>query len=133
MTLEAPSSLSVALCMAHVIGDKAPALARLGVDAVWPWGLPKTPHLVNAREFRAAALVRGCEEHGIEVVYGPIATPRFGGYIERLVGTVMGEVHLFPGRTFSSVADRGSYDSEGRATLKLTGSDTWLARQIVVL
>jgi putative transposase len=133
VTLEAPSSLSVALCLAHIVGDKAPMLARLGIDAVWPWGLPETLHLDNASEFRAAALVRACEEHGIEVVYRPVATPHYGGHIERLVGTVMGEVHLLPGTTFSNVADRGSYDSEGRATMTLTDFDAWLTRQIAVL
>ena len=133
VTLEAPSSLSVALCLAHMVGDKTPALTRLGINAIWPWGLPETLHLDNATEFHAAALVRGCEEHGIGVVYRPVATPHYGGHIERLVGTVMGEVHLLPGTTFSSVADRGSYDSAARATMTLTEFDAWLARQIAVL
>lgn len=33
LTLEAPSSLSVALCMAHVVSDKAPWLAQRGIEA----------------------------------------------------------------------------------------------------
>lgn len=133
VTFEAPSSLSVALCLSHMVGDKAPALARLGIDATWPGGLPETLHLDNATEFRAAALVRGCEEHGIEVVHRPVATPHYGGHIKRLVGTVMGEVHVLPGTTFSNPSDRGAYDSEGRAVMTLGEFDAWLARQIAVL
>jgi hypothetical protein len=40
-----------------------------------------------------------------------------GGHIERLVGTLMGDIHLLPGTTFSSVADRGDYNSEAKAVL----------------
>ena len=75
LTLEAPSSLSVALCMAQVVGDKAPWLAQRGVEAAWPGGLPTAIHLDNATEFHAGALVRGCEEHGIIINYRPVATP----------------------------------------------------------
>jgi putative transposase len=86
VSLEAPSSLSVALCLAHVVTEKAPWLARLGIEASWPSGLPEAVHLDNAAEFHAAALVRGCEEHGIAISYRPVATPHYGGHVERLVG-----------------------------------------------
>jgi len=56
-------------------------------------------HLDNAKEFRARALVRGCEQHGIQIVHRPKKTPRFGGHIERLIGTLMGEVHLLRKRS----------------------------------
>lgn len=133
LTLEAPSSLSVALCMAHVVGDKASWLAERGVGATWPGGLPTAIHLDNAAEFHAGALVRGCEEHGIVVNYRPVATPHYGGHIERLVGTMMGEVHLLPGTTFSNVAEKGEYDSERHAAMTIAELDIWLTRQIAVL
>ena len=133
LTLEAPSSLSVALCMAHVVSDKAPWLAQRGIEAAWPGGLPAAIHLDNAAEFHAGALIRGCEEHGIIVNYRPVATPHYGGHIERLVGTVMGEVHLLPGTTFSNVAERGEYDSERHAAMTVAELDLWLTRQIAVL
>lgn len=133
VTLEAPSSLSVALCLAHAVSDKAPWLTRLGIEAAWPCGLPEAVHVDNAAEFHAAALVRGCEEHGIIINYRPVATPHYGGHVERLVGTMMGEVHLLPGTTFSDAAERGSYDSENRAVMTLAEFDTWLARQIAIL
>jgi putative transposase len=133
LTLEAPSSLSVALCMAQMVGDKASWLAQRGVAADWPGGLPTSIHLDNATEFHADALVRGCEEHGIVINYRPVATPHYGGHIERLIGTMMGEVHLLPGTTFSNVAERGEYDSERRAVMTLAELELWLIRQIAVL
>ena len=133
LTLEAPSSLSVALCMAHVISDKAPWLAQRGIEAAWPGGLPAAIHLDNAAEFHAGALVRGCQEHGVIFNYRPVATPHYGGHIERLVGTMMGEVHLLPGTTFSNVAEKGEYDSERHAAMTVAELDIWLTRQIAVL
>jgi putative transposase len=133
LTLETPSSLSVALCMAHMVSDKAPWLAQRGIKASWPGGLPAAVHLDNAAEFHADAVVRGCEEHGIIVNYRPVATPHYGGHIERLVGTMMGNVHLLPGTTFSNVAERGEYDSERHAAMTLAETDLWLTRQIAIL
>lgn len=133
LTLEAPSSLSVALCMAHMVSDKTLWLAQRGVEAAWPGGLPTAIHLDNATEFHASALVRGCEEHGIVINYRPVATPHYGGHIERLIGTMMGEVHLLPGTTFSNVAERGDYASERRAAMTVAELELWLIRQIAVL
>jgi transposase InsO family protein len=36
-------------------------------------GLPKGVHLDNAREFHSNALKRGCQEHGIELTFRPLA------------------------------------------------------------
>jgi hypothetical protein len=44
----------------------------------------------------AQALRYGCAEHGILINYRPVATPHYGGHIERLIGTLMGKVHLLP-------------------------------------
>jgi hypothetical protein len=37
-------------------------------------------------------------------------------HIERLIGTMMGAVHVLPGTTFTNVKIRGDFDAEGRAT-----------------
>ena len=54
-----------------------------------------------------AAVAEGCREHSISLTYRPPQTPHYGGHIERLIGTMMGELHLLPGSTFSSIKDRG--------------------------
>jgi putative transposase len=43
----------------------------------------------------------------------------------------MGDVHLLPGTTFSSVKYRGHYPSEGRAALTMREFKQWLTLQIV--
>ncbi|PWT98396.1 MAG: transposase [Candidatus Melainabacteria bacterium] len=132
LTLEAPSSTSVALTLQHAVLPKEQWLADLGITAPWPvHGLPETLHMDNGKEFHAKALRRGADEYGIHLQYRPVKTPHYGGHIERLIGTMMGEVHLLPGTTFSNIAQRGSYDSERHATMTLRELNHWLAIQVV--
>ena len=42
----------------------------------------------------------------------------------------MGEVHLLPGTTFSSVAARGVYDSAKKAVMTFKELEQWLTLQI---
>jgi len=128
VTLEAPSAMSVGLCLAHAAADKRPWLERIGADAVWPMsGKPRELYVDNAAEFKSEALRRGCDQHGIRLRYRPPGQPHFGGIIERLIGTMMQMVHELPGTTFSSTADRGSYDSAANAALTLGELQRWLA------
>lgn len=104
LTLEPPSALSVSLVIQHMAQPKDDWLDAFGIDAVWPTtGLPETIHVDNAKEFRSKAMKRGTEEHGISLQYRPIGAPRYGGHIERLIGTMMGAVHLLPGSTSCQV------------------------------
>jgi putative transposase len=132
ISLDAPSSVSVALAISNAVMSKATCLKSLDVEAAWPIeGLPSTIHLDNGMEFHAQALERGCKEHNIALRYRPKRTPHFGGHIERLIGTLMGDLHLLPGTTFSSVEARGRYASEGKAALTLRELERWLTIQIV--
>lgn len=129
ITLEAPSALSVGLCLAHMVTDKRAWLERLGLDEVsWPMaGKPGELYLDNASEFKSEALRRGCEEHGITLRYRPPGRPHYGGIIERVIGTLMEMVHELPGTTFSNPAQRGSYDSDAKAVLTVAELEKWLA------
>jgi putative transposase len=127
LSWEDPCATSVALCITHTVSPKDDWLARRKIDTSWPiWGTPDTIHLDNAKEFRGEALTRGCEQHGIILDYRPVRTPRYGGHIERLIGTMMGQVHLLPGTTFSNIDERGAYNSETAARLTLPELDEWL-------
>ncbi|WP_449063848.1 transposase [Planomonospora algeriensis] len=133
VTLEAPSALSVGLCLAHMATDKRPQLERLGVDAAWPMsGKPREIYVDNAAEFKSEALRRGCDQHGIAVAWRPPGQPHFGGIVERLIGTMMEMVHELPGTTFSNPAERGRYDSQAAAVLTLAELNTWLALAVAV-
>jgi putative transposase len=93
-------------------------------------GVPRVIHVDSGKEFHSEALVRGCQEYGITLEHRPPGLPHFGGHIERLIGTMMGAVHLLPGATQSNPQEKGSYDSEGRAALTLPELERWLALEI---
>ena len=127
VTLEAPSAVSVGLCLAHAGTDKRPWLESLGVDAQWPMsGKPAQLYLDNASEFKSEALRRGCEQHGIELAFRPPGRPHYGGIVERVIGTAMQQVHELPGTTFSNPVERGRYDSDRMAMLTLRELEKWL-------
>lgn len=131
LTLEPPSALSVSLAIQHLVQPKLDWLDGLGIDVEWPTaGLPETIHVDNAKEFRSKAMRRGAEEHGISLQFRPIGSPHYGGHIERLIGTMMGAVHLLPGSTFSNIKDRGDYDSAANSSMTLDELEQWFALEI---
>lgn len=131
LSLEPPSATSVALCLTHAALAKESWLAERGIDADWPVrGVPERLHLDNAKEFRSEALKRGCEQYGIAIDYRPVRTPHYGGHIERLIGTVMGKVHLLPGTTFSNVQEKGDLRLDQTAAMTIDEVERWLAHAI---
>jgi len=131
LSLDPPSATSVALCIAHAALPKEAWLSSLGIEVSWPIaGIPERFHLDNAREFRSEALRRGCEQYGIGIDYRPVATPHYGGHIERLIGTMMGKVHLLPGTTFSDPRVKGDLDPEKTAAMTLDELQRWLVHAI---
>jgi putative transposase len=120
LSLDPPSAASVGLCLAQAMCPKREYLAALGVAGSWPvWGRIATVHCDNAKEFRGAVLERACQEHGINLAWRPVKIPRYGGHIERMMGTLAGELHKLPGTTFSNIKDRKGYDSMAEASLTL--------------
>ena len=132
VSLEAPSALSVSLVLSHAVLPKTSWLADRELQNLdWPMaGLPRMIHVDNVKEFHSEALLRGCQEYSIAIEHRPSGQPHLGGHIERLVGTMMGAVHLLRGTTFSNASEKGSYDSEERAVLTLPELERWLALQI---
>jgi putative transposase len=132
LSLEAPSSLSVALALEHAVFPKQAWTQRLGIeeDGWLGFGLPSRLHLDNGVEFKARALVRGCELYGIGLDYRPVATPRFGRHIERCIGTMMGKVKLLPGATMSRILKGRPKRTEKGARFTLADLTVYLARQV---
>ena len=132
VSLDAPSALSVGLCLSNAILPKEVWLARRGVSGDWPvWGQPNVVHVDNAKEFHSRMLKRGCDEMGISIHYRRAGTPRDGGRMERLIGTLVRELHRLPGTTFSNPAERGEYDSEKEAAMTLDEVEKFIAEWIV--
>lgn len=95
VSFDAPSRLSVALCLTRAVAPKAEFLADLECNAPWPaQGKPVSIHVDNGRDFRSQAFQSACAEWGINLVYRPPGSPHFGGHVERLIGTMMGAVPL---------------------------------------
>lgn len=132
LSYERPSSASVAMCLANAILPKDAWLASNGVAGEWPCqGLMKEIWVDNAMEFRAVALRRGCEQFMTKLQYRPVGSPEMGATIERLIGTMMGRVHLIPGTTQSNTVKKADYDAQASACMTLREFTTWLTEQIV--
>lgn len=127
VSLDPPSETSVAMCVAQSILPKDEWLLLHGVKAEWPvWGVPKKIHVDNGADFRSNGFSNSCLTYGIELEFRPVKRPKYGGHIERILGTLLREIHDLPGTTFSSVKERDGYDSEKRAVMTLGEFEAWL-------
>jgi putative transposase len=118
-----PSFLSLALCLKNAFRPKG------WMRDVYPevenipeiYGQPMFLVVDQAFEFHAHDFVRACMRLGITVVYSGRRTPWHKGKIERLVGTINREVsHGAPGTTFSNIFEKGDYNPEGYAVVRLS-------------
>ncbi|BFM44099.1 DDE-type integrase/transposase/recombinase [Flavobacterium sp. CFS9] len=127
LSFDPPSSLSVGMCICHSILPKENWLESIDVNTDWDcWGIMDSIHVDNAKEFHGNMLRKATQEYGIDLNFRPIATPHFGGHIERTLGTFSKEIHDLPGTTFSSIKDRDNYDSKKNASFTLEEFERWL-------
>jgi len=132
LSLEAPSAVSVGLCLTHAALDKDAWLSARGIAGEWPiWGKPQRLSIDNGSDFHSEALRRGCEQHGIGLDFRPMGQPHYGGIVERVLGTFMQLIHDLPGTTFSNVSERADYASEPRAVMTLAELEHWLTVAII--
>lgn len=133
LALEDPSEISVGMCLAHSILPKEAWLNLHNVRGEWPvWGFPRIVHTDNGPDFQAENFRRSCSNYNIENQFRPVKRPKYGGHIERLLGTFMRELHELPGTTHSSVPDRAGYDSDKHAALTMSEFEEWLVKTIII-
>jgi putative transposase len=131
LSFEAPSVVSVGLCLLNAVFDKSALMAANDLDLVWPtMGLPQKLLVDNGTEFHSRAFLRGCQDNGIEIHWRPPGAPRYGGHIERLIGTQMNAVHVLDGSTGSSVADKDGRKPEATATISMHELERWIILEI---
>jgi putative transposase len=127
LSFDPPSETSVAMCVASSILPKEEWLITHNIEVQWPvWGVPRTIHVDNGADFRSDNFQKSCLAYGINLEFRPVRQPRYGGHIERLLGTLLREIHALPGTTFSSVKERDGYDSDKHAVMTRTEFEIWL-------
>ncbi len=132
LTLEAPSTVSVALCLAHAICRKEAWLEARGVAHAWPtFGRPRQIVTDSAKEFRGAAFRRGCAEYGVSVRRRNRGRVHEGGVVERLLGKLNAVIGRRDGATGRSIEDRDGYPSEKRACLTFADLERCVALAII--
>lgn len=128
ISFDPPSATSVGLCLSHAFLPKDNWLVEHEIASSWPvWGLPRTIHADNAKEFRGNMLQTVCQEYEITLEWRPVARPKYGAHIERLLGTFAKKIHELPGTTWSNTKQREGYDSEKESALTLSEFERWLA------
>ncbi len=127
ISFDPPGALATGLCLAHSILPKEQWLEKYGTHSSWPvWGVMKTIHADNAKEFRGEMLKRACTEYGIDLSWRPVARPHYGAHIERLLGTFNKEIHNLAGTTFNNPVLRKNYNSEKASAMTLSEFERWL-------
>lgn len=135
LSLHAPSTVSVSCAITHAALPKHTFMSRLGigVDAYPFYGVPSEIGMDNAKEFKSKKFQKACSLNGIKPSWRPPEKKHYGGHVERLFGTLMiGNVHLLPGTTYSSVKSRKDYDSDKQSSLTFKEFCAWFARQVAL-
>lgn len=128
ISLDSPSIFSVGRLIAHCILPKDEFLERMDINTKWDvFGVMRTIYMDNAGEFRSEDFIPFEEEYMVEISWRPVASPEYGGHIERLARTLNNRLHGEPGTTFSNIEERGDYDSEGNACYTIDEIEKWFS------
>lgn len=132
LTLEKPSALSVALCLAQAMCPKEDWLAARGITYSWPmFGRPRRLVTDSAKEFKGHAFQRGCDDYGIRIRYRNRGRVHEGGVVERLLGKLNAVLAMHPGSTGRSVTDRDGYPAQQRAQLSFADLERCVALAVI--
>ncbi|KQB99194.1 Mu transposase C-terminal domain-containing protein [Pedobacter sp. Hv1] len=132
ISFDAPSFVSVGMCVANSILPKEGVLMEIDLKGEWPcWGIMKEIYTDNGADFKSASFQKACSEYSINLRFRPGGRPNFGGIIERMMGNFATKLHDLPGTTFSNTVERSGYESEKKAVLTIHELDKWLLHLIV--
>ena len=132
LTLEKPSVLSVALCLAQAMCPKDTWLAARNLNHAWPmFGRPQLLVTDSAMEFKGHAFQRGCDDYGIRIRYRDRGRVHQGGVVERLLGKLNAVLATYPGSSGRSVAHRDEYPSERRACVSFADLERCVALVVI--
>lgn len=121
VSFDPPSAEKVRRALMHGLFYKE-AKQKYGTHNEWDiYGIPTIIYLDNGPEFKNADVRRMINETlESQVQFRPVKTPRYGGTIERLFGTINSElIHRLAGTRKGSVSELGDYDAEKEAVFTL--------------
>jgi putative transposase len=126
-----PGTLPAALCIQHMCYPKEPWLKQIGLNLEWPmFGVPQHVHTDNAREFLSHGFRYGCAQLPAEHITRPRARPRYGGTVERLIGTLMRKVRMLPGASYNDMLRQATKTAIRDARFTLEALEWEVAREI---
>jgi putative transposase len=127
-----PSGLSVALCLKDAFlpidyRDMYPTIKHAS-----PFGVCWRVRVDNGLEMHGTQLEEACFQMGVTIAYAPRKRPWLKALIERFFGTLNEEIaHVTRGTTFRNVIEKGDYNPEGFAVVRLSvlrkGIRKWIA------
>lgn len=131
ISFDPPSATSIAACVAHSVLPKDAWLLERGIDTIeWPvFGMMDTLHVENGHELYPDTLQHACMRYNINLKYGSVPT-LFGDHIDRLLDTLIREVHELPATNTYFSSDRKGFDSDRNAVLSLSEFEKWLTTLI---
>lgn len=132
LSLQSPGYYNVSQCILSIFSQKDTYLAHYNVSGKWEiFGIPRMIHVDNGQDLVSEETQRACEEFGCSLLKRPVGRPQFASHIERLFGTINGEIHNLPGTTRSNIQERATYDSAKHACYTLDELTQWLIHYIV--
>ncbi|HDS1765472.1 DDE-type integrase/transposase/recombinase [Pseudomonas alloputida] len=135
LALHPPSALSVAMALLSACYPKSeqPMMMGGGIGTLHRfWGTPVAVGTDNAAEFTSDEFAAALGLYDIELLLRPIGKKHYGGHVERLIGTLMGKVHMLPGTTYSNVLTKADYDSAKESALTYQQLCKWFADQVAI-
>ncbi|MGZ0895898.1 Mu transposase C-terminal domain-containing protein [Pseudomonas putida] len=127
LSLHVPSTISVASALTHAVLPKWEFLERMGVDKFsYPFfGVPQLLGMDNAKEFTRSGFLLELDKAQIHYKHRPPGRKHFGGHVERIIGTFMGDLHLLSGRTMSNAVARKNLHTSGVPTMTFSEFCHW--------
>lgn len=132
ISLDPPGALATGICLSNSILPKEDICSKYQLKTEWPvWGVMRNIHVDNAKELKGNMIKRASQEYGFMINWRPKGKTRYGGHIERLLGTFSRKIHTLPGTTFDDKKYRSNYNSEKMASMTLSELEKWIHIQIV--
>lgn len=135
LALHPPSAVSVAMAFLSACFPKQDLPITLGGGEDTRhrfWGKPEAVGADNAAEFTSDAFEATLNFYKISLLLRPIGKKHYGGHVERIIGTMMGKVHMLPGTTYSNALSKADYDSAKNSALTFTQFCKWFADQVAI-